>query len=114
MVSIGWPVISAMRLQSLSTARTVSPAFSAVAAMSRSGMAGPRCWPRSAIGAGRAERGCDLIDGGGLAGTDALAVLAVRGRDLVRHGENEAPVPVDLVGRCRALQRCHRRSQVPK
>jgi hypothetical protein len=40
--------MAAMRLKSLSAARTVSPTFSAVAAMSRSGIDGVRCWPRSA------------------------------------------------------------------
>ena len=41
-VSTGWPVISAMRSKSLSTASTVSPAFSAVAAINRSGIEGAR------------------------------------------------------------------------
>ena len=46
--SMDWPVIAAMRSKSLSTCNTVSRAISAVAAISRSGIDGARCWPRSA------------------------------------------------------------------
>jgi hypothetical protein len=41
--SAGWPVTAAMRSKSLSQCRTVSPASSAVAATSRSGIEGARC-----------------------------------------------------------------------
>ena len=45
---IPWPVIPAISSKSLSTWRTVSRAVSAAAAMSRSGIEGARCCPRSA------------------------------------------------------------------
>lgn len=43
--SAGWPVMLAMRSKSLSRCSTVSPASSAAAAISRSGIDGARCWP---------------------------------------------------------------------
>ena len=46
--STDWLVIAAIRSKSLSTCNTVSLASSAVAAMSRSGIDGARCCPRSA------------------------------------------------------------------
>jgi hypothetical protein len=46
--SVGCPVSSLMRSTSLSACSTVWPTSSAVAAMSRSGMDGPRCLPESA------------------------------------------------------------------
>lgn len=46
-VNSGQKVSEAMSSKSLSRCKTVSPAFSAVAARRRSGTEGARCWPRS-------------------------------------------------------------------
>ena len=59
-----------------------------------------------------AQRRRNLLDGVGLGRAHALAVLPVRGGGLVRHGENEAPVAVDLLGRCLTLQHSYRVAQV--
>ena len=46
------------------------------------------------------------------AGLTALPFLLVRGRDLARQGEDEAPVIVEFPGRCLALEQCHRVAEV--
>jgi hypothetical protein len=61
---------------------------------------------------GGAERRRDLLDGLRLGGAHVLAVLPVCGRDLVRQGDDEAPVVVDLPGRRLALEQRHRAAQV--
>src|SRR5215475_13372094 len=62
------------------------------------GWAWIRSRSKARSGTGRAERRRDLLDGLRLGGADVLAALPVRGRDLVRQGEDEAPVVVDLPG----------------
>ena len=59
-------------------------------------------------GTGGSERGCDLLDRLGLGGAHALPFLLVRGRDLAREGEDEAPVLVEFRGRRLALEQRHR------
>src|SRR6266550_6840846 len=50
----------------------------------------------------------DLLDGSSLGGADALPALPVSGRDLVREGEDETPVVLQLL-RCRlALEQLDR------
>src|ERR1700730_12227777 len=61
---------------------------------------------------GGSERRCDFLDGLGLGGAHTLPFLLVRGRDLAREGEDEAPVIVEFPCRCLALEQCHRVAEV--
>src|SRR5262249_59206102 len=63
-------------------------------------------------GGGGAEGRRDLLDGLRLGGAHVLAVLPVRGRDLVGQGEDEAPVVIDFPGGRLALEQRHRAAQV--
>lgn len=56
-LSVGCPVISAMRSKSLSRCRTVRPASSAVAATMRTGADGARCRPWALGGGAQVETG---------------------------------------------------------
>src|SRR3954471_16758805 len=73
--------------------------------------------PRSAIGRGGrtcgrpAQRSLDLADRRALGIAHRDAVLAVRLGDLLRHGEHEAPVVVDLLRRRLALEQRHHLAQ---
>ena len=91
----------------------------------------PRCWPvrpgnswsglrpgvaerKSSLcgsGAGRAQRGDDVLDSCGLGGTYPLPVLPVRGRDLVRQVDHEAPVVVEFLGGRLVLEQGRRITQ---
>src|SRR5439155_24840857 len=56
--------------------------------------------PRPDSGSRRAQGRSNLLDGGSLGGADALPMLPVGGRDLVRELEDEPPVVLELF-RCR-------------
>src|SRR6266702_5574964 len=65
-------------------------------------------------GSRRAQGRSDFLDGGLLGGADALRTLPVSGRDLVREGEDETPVLLELL-RCRlALEQLDRIAKMPQ
>ena len=68
--------------------------------------------PRSRLR--RSERSGNLIDGRDFGGAHLLALLPMRGRDLVGEGEDEAPVLVELFGRRLALQQRRCAPQMPE
>src|SRR5262249_60890025 len=63
-------------------------------------------------GAGGAQRCCDLLDGRGLCGADALPALTVGGGDLVGQVEHEAAVVLTFFCGRLARQQRHRVAKV--